>query len=128
MVLVADDVAEWARVLGAASVAILDGPTTADGVVSLSCADPAGHVVQLRQFLEPGGLEPPISAADDLAVFRARLSEVGLAGGGGGGHTHNAEEEGHLVVWYGSHTGTAEGLATELVTKCGAPGPGGIGI
>jgi sulfite reductase alpha subunit-like flavoprotein len=54
-------------------------------------------------------------SADELSVFRDRLAEVGL--GGGGGAAHCAEEEGHIIVWHGSHTGTAESLAQELVAK-----------
>ena len=71
------------------------------------CRDPSGRLVQLRQYLDPSLLEGGPTEDTELSAFRERLEDLGLSGGG---DAHNADEEGHLIVWYGSHTGTAEGL------------------
>jgi hypothetical protein len=126
LVMVCDDVDEWQRVLLEASVPMLTEPSSAAAASSiaggdsqqrpqyrsLTCLDPAGGHVELRQYVDPGLLDgESAGGGSDLDVFRERLDEVGL----GSSPHHCVEEEGHLIVWFGSHTGTGAGLAAELV-------------
>eukprot|EP00656_Telonema_subtile_P054988 TRINITY_DN8361_c0_g1_i7.p1 TRINITY_DN8361_c0_g1~~TRINITY_DN8361_c0_g1_i7.p1 ORF type:complete len:1024 (+),score=243.16 TRINITY_DN8361_c0_g1_i7:93-3164(+) len=98
--LLSDDLATVRASLTAVSVSI--DTLSPD---SISFADPAGTTVYVRQ-LQP----KPDDAPSDLSAIRARLGEVGLS-----------KDAPQVLVFYGSHTGTAEGLAktfaAELVTS-----------